>query len=91
MLWEASVLDPNEVSVPQLQRFFARGDSRSGHSFSWSQYSRLSKATALGSRWKGNDRRKHALAPTYWASADGNPDSDALPGACKAGRFTTSC
>jgi hypothetical protein len=74
MLWEASVLDPNEVSpVAPPQAYITH--AHPGDPIPRTKYSRLSGKATSRKRWKGAAARKHALAIINWGDTHGGSSS----------------
>ena len=77
MLWEASVLDPNEVNVFESPSF-SHGNSDVGYPLPWPYNSRLPKTAASSSGWERDDGREHAMALAHRSSTHRGSDSRPL-------------
>lgn len=87
MLWEASVLDPNEVFQCYLVLSPTPANFRTGHSLPWPDHSRLSKSTPASTWWQGDHRGKYALALAHRKGSVSRADSRTIKRTCREGRI----
>ena len=63
ILWEASVLDPNEVRYLLLPQPFLFSSSFPGYTLPRQDNTRVPEGTPASPGWKGDDCREYVVAP----------------------------
>ena len=85
MLWDASVLDANEVSYTSMRGSPHHSSIATGHSLPWLDDPRMSKGAPSGTWGQRDYCGKYALASSHRSGPFGISDAAVVPRACGEG------